>query len=257
MDTGKSLSIELLNFFNELPGARETISKQAFSKQRQYIDSSMFEDLNYKYIKAVHDDRLVLYHGRLLVAVDGSTAEVPNVKELIEYYGSAKASSTSAQNARAGITGFYDVQNHLMLKLVIDKYQRNEAKVFMENVSCVKERYGDKQICFLFDRGYISLVLLFELESLGVEYLFRVPCGCYKAELQSAKSNDEEIAIQVTKARLQNVDAETQEILMAQKTINVRLVKIELDTGETEYLIVAANLICPKTAHELCQFLIA
>jgi hypothetical protein len=180
---------------------------------------------------------MLLFHGRLLVAVDGSTGEVPNVKALIDHYGSAKASSTSAQNARVGLNGFYDPLNHLLLRLVVDKYQKNETKVFMENAAAVKEQCCGKPVCFLFDRGYISLALLFELESQGVEYLFRVPSSCYKEELQSADSNDGEIEIQVTKARLKNVAPEKQESCLARKCKRERLVKVELDTGETEYLI--------------------
>ena len=210
MDTGKSLSIELLNFFNELPNARETITKQAFSKQRQYIDSELFEDLNRKYIQTVYADRQVLFHGRLLITVDGSTVEIPNVKKLIKHYGSAKASNTSAQNARAGLYGFYDPLNHLLLHLSVDKYHKNETKVFLENLASVKKQCGNKPLCFIFDRGYISLELLFELERQGVDYLFRVSSRCYKEELQLANSNDGDIDILVTKARLRNVDAETQ-----------------------------------------------
>jgi len=237
MDTGKSLSIELLNFFNELPNARETITKQAFSKQRQYIDSELFEDLNRKYIQTVYADRQVLFHGRLLIAVDGSTAEIPNVKKLIKHYGSAKASNTSAQNARAGLYGFYDPLNHLLLHLSVDKYHKNETKVFLENLASVKKQCGNKPLCFIFDRGYISLELLFELERQGVDYLFRVSSSCYKEELLLANSNDEEIELLVTKARLRNVDAEVQKDYLARKSKRERLVKVELDTGEIEYLI--------------------
>lgn len=237
LDTGKSLSLELLEFFNNLPETRETISKQAFSKQRQFIDSRIFEDMNVKYVQSVYNERKTLFHGRLLIAADGSTAEIPNTKELKAYYGSAKASDTSAQNARAGLNGFYDPLNHLMLKLAVDRYQRNETKVFLENVDAVINQYGNHSICFLFDRGYISLSLLFELEARGVEYLFRVPSTCYKNELQSAMSEDEEIGIKITKARLKNVDPKTQELYLAQKVKPVRLVRVELDTGEKEYLI--------------------
>jgi hypothetical protein len=238
MNTGKSLSIELLQFFNELPETRETITKQAFSKQRMFMDSRLFEDMNKRYVHAVYDDRMLLFHGRLLVAVDGSAAEVPNVKELIEYYGSAKASATSAQNARVGLNGFYDPLNHLMLRMAVDKYQKNEVKVFLEHAASVKEEYGVKQpVCFIFDRGYISLALLLELEGLGVDYLFRVPSSCYKEELLSAKTNDGEIDILITKARLKNVDEEKQGAYLARKSKKERLVKVELDTGEIEYLI--------------------
>jgi hypothetical protein len=125
----------------------------------------------------------------------------------------------------------------LLLRLAVDKYQKNETKVFMEHVASFKEQFSKYPICFIFDRGYISLQLLFELENLGVEYLFRLPSYCYKAEVQSAKSNDEEIEIKVTKARLKNVDDDELESYLARKSKKERLVKVELDTGEIEYLI--------------------
>jgi hypothetical protein len=237
VDTGKSLSLELLEFFNDLPGTRETISKQAFSKQRLNIEGRIFEDLNDKYIQSVYEERMLLFHGRLLIAVDGSTAEVPNTKDLIAHYGSAKASDTSAQNARAGLNGFYDPLNHLLLKLVVDEYQKNEVKVFRENAGAVMQRYGGRRPCFIFDRGYISLPLLLELDRMGVEYLFRLPSNCYKEEIQSAKTGDEEIEIKITKARLKNVDSEEQAQYLAQKVKRVRLVQVELDSGEVEHLI--------------------
>ena len=237
VNTGKSLSIELLEFFNSLSGMRETITKQAFSKLRQNVEGRVFEDLNSKYVQLVYEDRNKLFHGRRIVAVDGSTAEIPNTKELIEYYGSAKASDTSAQYARVGLNAFYDPINHLMLKLVVDKYQKNEVKVFRENVGDILQRYGDTPICFIFDRGYISLSLLLELEKTGVEYLFRVPSYCYKKEIDAAKTKDEEIEIQITKARLKNVEEDEQMIYLAQKVKKVRLVQVELDSGDMEFLI--------------------
>lgn len=236
-NSGKSLSIELLDFFNSIPDVRDTISKQAFSKQRQFVKSEVFEDLNYQYLQASYQEQKIRYHGMLLVAVDGSTAEIPNTKLMKDYFGSAKASSTSASNARVGLNGFYDPLNHAMLKLVVDKYQKNETQVFLENVDALISAYPEESFCFLFDRGYISLGLLFELDRRNVKYLFRVPSSCYKKELQSAESVDTTIAIKVTKARLKKVSPEKQLEYLKSPTKQVRLVQIELDSGEVEYLI--------------------
>ena len=236
-NSGKSLSIELLNFFNDLPGARETISKQAFSKQRQYIKSELFEDLNSQYIKLVYQDKKELFYEMLLIAVDGSTLEIPNVESLREYYGSAKASSTSVSNARAGINGFYDPLNHMMLRLIIDKYQKNETKVFLEHLDEIIAQYSEEKLCFIFDRGYISLSLLLELERRGVKYLFRVPSHCYKKEIEGTKEKDSIINLKITKARLKGVTEEKLDAYLRLEYLTERLIKIELDSGETEYLI--------------------
>ena len=204
-NSDKSLSIELLDFFNNLPGARETVTKQAFSKQRKYIKSELFEDLNSRYINLVYQEKKELFYGMLLIAVDGSTVEIPNVRSLREHYGSAKASSTSVSNARAGINGFYDPLNHMMLRLVVDKYQKNETKVFLEHLDELVSQYPGEELCFIFDRGYISLSLLFELEARNLKYLFRVPSSSYKAEIEGAKDKDSIINLKITKARLKGV----------------------------------------------------
>lgn len=165
------------------------------------------------------------------------TAEIPNTQLMKDYFGSARASGTSASNARLGLNGFYDPLNHVMLKLVVDRYQKNEARVFLENVDVLIAEYPDDSFCFLFDRGYISLELLFELDRRNVNYLFRIPSSCYKKELQSAGSVDSMIDIKVTKARLKNVEPEKQQEYLKSKTKKVRLVQVKLDSGETEYLI--------------------
>ena len=236
-NSGKSLSIELLEFFNNLPDVRETVTKQAFSKQRKNIKSELFEDLNSRYIKLVYQEKKELFYGMLLIAVDGSTAEIPNVESLRKYYGSAKASSTSVSNARAGINGFYDPLNHMMLRLVVDKYQKNETKVFLEHLDELVSQYPGEELCFIFDRGYISLSLLLELNDRNLKYLFRVPSSSYKKEIEGAEDIDSIINLEITKARLRGVTDEKVETYLRLSHLSERLVKIELDSGETEYLI--------------------
>lgn len=124
-----------------------------------------------------------------------------------------------------------------MIKLIIDKYQRGEKNVFLENVESVIKELQNKKLLFIFDRGYISLGLLLKLEELGIKYLFRVASNCYKKELQMVKSNDETIKLKITKQRLKNIEEEKQKEYLKRKFKEERLVKVELDTGEIEYLI--------------------
>lgn len=236
-NSGKSLSIELLEFFNKMPQMHEAVTKQAFSKQRGYIKSELFEDLNLRYLRASYAERKELFHGYFLIAVDGSTCEIPNVKALKEYYGSAKASDTSRSNARAGLNGFYDPLNQAMLKLVVDRYQKNETEVFLEHVDEICRNYPEDPLCFIFDRGYISLRLLFELRKREANYLFRLPSNCYKNEIEKVKSDDSVINIKITKQRMGNVPLEQQEEYLKQEYFSIRLVKVELPSGEIEYLL--------------------
>jgi hypothetical protein len=130
------------------------------------------------------------FNGYHLLAVDGSTCEIPNTKNLRKIFGEAKASDTSVSNARAGLNGFYDPLNNLMAKLVIDRYQKGEKTVFLENVQSVLDMYERHTVAFIFDRGYICLSLLLELDELGVKYLFRMPVKCFKKEVAAASGDD-------------------------------------------------------------------
>ena len=194
-NTGKSLSLEILEYFNETGNIENTITKQALSKQRKYIDSKIFHDMNIDYAKEIYKARNETFLGYTLIAVDGSTAEIPNTKELKEIFGEAKASDTATSNARVGINGFYDALNHIMLKLVVGKYHGGEKRAFLGNVEEIIKLLNDKKLLFIFDRGYVSLELLIKLEELGVKYLFRVPQKAYKKEKEEIKTNDEIIKL--------------------------------------------------------------
>jgi hypothetical protein len=127
--------------------------------------------------------------------------------------------------------------NSLMVRLVVGKYQRGEKTVFLEHVESVLEMYEDHKVVFIFDRGYLCLSLLLKLEELGVKYLFRAPSNCFKEEIAAADGNDSTIRIKITKARLKNLDPEDQKACLKRGYKDERLVKIPLDTGETELLI--------------------
>lgn len=154
-NTGKSLSLEILKYFNDTSNIENTITKQAVSKQRQYINSKIFDDMNISYANEIYKARNETFCGYNLIAIDGSTAEIPNTQNLKKIFGEAKASETSASNARVGLNGFYDATNHIMIKLVVDKYQKGEKTVFLENVEDVIRTLSDKKLLFIFDRGYM------------------------------------------------------------------------------------------------------
>lgn len=236
-NTGKTLSLEILKYFNDTGNVGNTITKQALSKQRDNIKSQLFMDLNEIYINKVYESRRETFNGYHLLSVDGSTSEIPNTKSMRETYGEAKASLTSSSNARAGLNGFYDSLNNLMVKLVVDKYQRGEKAVFLENVESVLQMYKGHKVVFIFDRGYICLSLLLELEKLGVKYLFRVPSNCFKKEIEATNGDDSTIRIKITKERLKKMDPEEQKVYLERGFKEERFLKIPLDTGEIEYLL--------------------
>ena len=81
-NTGKSLSLEILKYFNDTSNIENTITKQAVSKQRQFIKSKIFDDMNISYAKEIYLVRNETFCGYNLIAIDGSTEEIPNTQNL-------------------------------------------------------------------------------------------------------------------------------------------------------------------------------
>ena len=108
---------------------KETITKQAFSKQRQNINPEIFKKLNNAYIKSIYEQREIKrYKGYIVLSVDGSMLELPNSKELKEYYGVQKGQEGSVGRVRGICLGIYDSLNKIMAITRIDPYNVSEKK---------------------------------------------------------------------------------------------------------------------------------
>ena len=74
---GKTLTLELNEYMTKQN--KETITKQAISKQRQNINPEIFKKLNNAYIKSIYEQREIKrYKGYIVLLVDGSMLELPN-----------------------------------------------------------------------------------------------------------------------------------------------------------------------------------
>ena len=227
----------------------KTITKQAYSEQRANISYEVFPLLNEEFVKDYYEkEAYETFQGYVVIGVDGSTLEIPNVKELREEFGSAKASHTSSQSARAGINGFYDCINNIMIFSKIDKYQKSEKDFLTSNVDELIELMNGKQLLLIFDRGYICTELLLLLEDKGIKYLFRCPSNRFKQEIKRSQTKDEMINIAVTKSRVNAFKILEKESYINTQ-INVRLVNIPLDTEEVEHLI--TNLPIEEVGYKL------
>jgi hypothetical protein len=247
-DKKKSLSAELIDYYNKIGELEKAITKQAYSEQRQHISYEVFTLLNEEFVKDYYEkENYQTWNGYVVLAIDGSTLEIPNVANLKKVFGSAKASQSSSSSARAGVNGIYDVLNNVMILSKIDKYQKGEKKFLTESIDELIELMSDKKLLLIFDRGYICTELLLLLEEKGVKYLFRCPSNSFKKEIKEAKTKDEMIDIKVTKSRTNAF-----KILESQhhlgKIISVRLVNVLLDTNEIEHLV--TNLVPSEFSYE-------
>ena len=202
-----------LNRFLERKGI--SMSQQALSKARSKFDHTPF----FKLFTGVRDafygeeylDTLRKYHGKFLVAIDGSDTPLPNLPSLLEKFGGtgAKASSPTARMSIA-----YDILNDFIIDAAFSPLsvsERSHAKNHIEEVGQVIDL---KNTIFIMDRGYASRELV-ELLSAKAHYLFRLRTK-FSCEIDALPLGSHTITMY--------------------DDVKVRIVKFELPSGEIETL---------------------
>lgn len=240
---GLSLKMEIKKF-EDKTGRMKDISKSALCQQRKKVDPEVFKELNNDYIKNSYDNPkdYKTLKGYIVMAIDGMKIEVPDVEELREEYGTSQGKEGKRTSARALTSCLYDVVNNWVIDAKIDKFNASERELakehIVEMVVTLANEIDIEKTIIIFDRGYISLDMIYVLNKAKIKYLFRAPKGHYKKEISNMKKDDEEVWIEINKNRMRSItDSEIREKLIEMETIESRFVKYELETGETELLI--------------------
>lgn len=235
---GKTLSMEINNYFRNINKRENRITKQAFSKQRMKLNPEVFVQLGREYVETIYDDcEYKTLKDYIITAVDGTVLEIPDTKELRKVYDCERGDNKHDMRvARARVSGIYDVLNDIMIDAQIGQYTASEKELGLRNILNMVNMFKDKKIMIIFDRGYISAELLLILLKLDVTFLFRVQSGRYEDEKASMKSNDDIVRFEINKSRKRRMSNEILQLAESIDEIHIRSTKIILNTGEEEYL---------------------
>ncbi len=166
----KSLTTELDLFFDK---KNFSISKQAFSKARYKISPLAFEDIfNLSTDLFLFTNHPRTWDGYRVFAVDGSEIAVDHNKNNETEFGLKGGNQHSYPSTR--LTALYDVTNDLIVDAVftgISVGEREHANKLLSSEALINGK-GYKNL-ILFDRGYPSRELIYELEDKGFFYLIR------------------------------------------------------------------------------------
>lgn len=210
----KSTQAELNQFF-DLMAIKERISQQAFSKARQKISPEAFKHLFELTVKGVmEDEESVRFKGYRLFAIDSTEIHLEPTKKLINVYGQKKRH----QNCKARVSILCDVNEGMIIDAQMDSYVVVERVLAKRHIE-VFEPYKRKKDLIIFDCGYPSKELIALLSDQKIKFLMRVQ-----------------------KSFSQLIDQSTQEdyyldLSHQKKTYKVRIVKLDLPTGETDALV--------------------
>lgn len=172
----KSMATEINNFIEEHTYLNfPEISKQAFSKARQNISPEAFKELCRLFVDSFYssNDNLKKWNGFNVLAIDGTSLQVPDTIECGEYFGLSK-NQNKVQTAIASASALYDVLNDTIIDASITKFRTSEREMAKQHINELNNRKLTNNSILIFDRGYPSYDMFDYLHDRKLFFLMRV-----------------------------------------------------------------------------------
>ena len=172
----KSISSEISDFIeNHKYLSFPLITKQAFSKARQNISPEAFNELCRLFVTKFYrlNKNLNTWNGFNVLAVDGTSLQVPDTKECGEYFG-LSSNQNETRTAVATASALYDVLNDIIVDARITKYRTSERLIAKQHIEQMHDKLFSTKSIVIFDRGYPSYDMFEYLNSKKLLFLMRV-----------------------------------------------------------------------------------
>jgi len=229
----RSYQDELDGFFQALKGfevSKRIVSKVALSKARMKLKYEAFVELNRHLIDFFYRDfQPITWQGLNLLAIDGSTARLPRIKEIAKHFG-VWHSKGGTECPIARVSQMFDVLNNISIDAVISPKSVGERELAAQHFLNLLP--AD---LILLDRGYPAYWLFNLILSLGSNFCARISCTKWKIIRKFYHSGKKEQIIYLP-APPTSIK-QCLEMGLDTKPLRLRLVRVQLDTGETEILI--------------------
>ena len=228
-----SYETELKQFFktkNDQDVAMPEATKSAVSKARKKLKASAFIELNDELVRGYENQGgLQTWNGMRLLAVDGSTATVPDEDDVAEHFGvwNVKGGDPCP---KARVSQLFDVQNRITLDALIRPKSEGERELAAQHF--IKLMPND---LVLLDRGYPAAWLFILIVSLGAQFCARVKVSQWKIIKKFFNSGKMEKIVNLPVSYVSK--QKCNEMGLGNSPIKVRLIRIELPSGQTEILI--------------------
>ena len=227
----KSLALEIGEFFGQigLPGA--TLSKSAFTQARQKLKPLFFADLLSVFNNEFYtdnQDRVSKLKGMRILAVDGSTLDLPFSPELEAYYGSQSNQHQQTRYVKGRVSIAYDLLNNMVVHGVLQPYAKGEMVAAIEHLA-----YCQPKDLLIYDRGYACYQLVDEHRIRGLEVVVRLKVNSSKEVEEFAASPATDVELIIKPGR----DQKKKHGYSEQAAQQVRLIKLKLENGEQVLLL--------------------
>lgn len=230
----RSLQDELDEFFrlvSDSPVAVRVVSKSAWTQARRKLKYEAFIELNSRQITYFYKHfEPVRWNGYRLLATDGSMTELPNVEEICQHFG-VWHPAAGGECPKARISQLFDVLNHVTIQALIEPKAEGERVLAQKHIKHLQP--GD---LFLMDRGYPAFWLFRSILTQNADFCARMNLSQPWLVVKNfvATGLPEQI---VTVSPAYEAKKMCRELGLSTAPLTLRLLRIELVTGEVEVLI--------------------
>jgi hypothetical protein len=219
-------------------------SKQAFSKARYKISHQCFQEFLDDTLAGTYtqDPTYGTWRGYRVIGGDGSSLRLPDSKQVLQAFGRFKPNGTDGRMPPlARVSLFVDLLTSMVCSARLARWDVGEQTLAQEQLPEVVEKMRalkQEQLLFIYDRGYPSLKFIQQHKVLGVDFIFRLQKGAYKALWERVERGETDFIDELT---------------TKDGTACVRVVAIKLRTGEIDILI--TSLFCQTlfSWQDLCR----
>lgn len=228
----KSLALEISDFFNELAQPSGSLTKSAFTQARQKLSILFFQDLLQKFNYEFYTDnqeRVRKLKSMRILAVDGSTLDLPYSSELAKTYGTHSNQYKDVRYIKGRVSVMYDLLNNMILDGVLQPFAEGEPAAAYKHLTHCNE--GD---LLVYDRSYASFEMVYNHREKGLHVLMRMKPS-FSNQLRAFDESDaEDIVVLMKPGKNCPLKDKAYDKDARQK---VRLVKFELGNGEQALLL--------------------
>lgn len=224
-----SLQDELDLFFTNIrnnPSEVREVSKAAFSKARRYLSHTAFIALNQSLLEEAYaESETSTWQGYRLCAIDGSTLRLPNRPSIVSHFGRQQKSAIPM----ARLSQLYDVLNSVTLNVQVASIFTGERDLALKHIESSKPND-----LILYDRGYPAFTFYAAHRHWQRHYVMRLAMNSFPGVDDFIRSEDSESLLTIRPSSTRRKECEA--LGISAENIQIRIVKVILDTGEIEVL---------------------
>ena len=228
-----SIQNELDNFFKIITGSDvpvHFITKGAFTKARKKLKYQAFVELNDRMVEYFYSERDVKTWKKFcLKAVDGSKLLLP-YNEATRQFFDTHVNTNGENHVVANISQIFDCLNGITTSALIAPESIGERELLATQIDSL----SNKDLLLL-DRGYPAFWMFALFAEKNIDFCARIDCSQWKKIKNFTGSKEQDKIIEIIPTVFMENLCEINNV--PKKTLSLRLVKIELASGQTEILI--------------------